>query len=120
MVYKPRKLIILHFGYDPKMRNIDQSPFHGNEGGCAGCNTLALKGAPTVPLVEDHAATRDRWSLNSVTDSCEERVRNKLPGFELMFRFDWDEKAIPVAAVCCHEEPAIQSVRGDGAQRLLS
>ena len=75
VVYKLRKLIILHFGYDPKMRNIDQSPFHGNEAGSAECNTLALKGAPTVPLVEDHAATRDRWSLNSVTYSCEERVR---------------------------------------------
>ena len=92
VVYKIRKLIELHFGYDPKMRNIDQSPFHGNEAGSAECNTLALKGAPTVPVVEDHAATRCRWSLNSVTDSCEERVRSKLPRLELMFRSDGKNK----------------------------
>ena len=51
-------------------------------------NALALKGAPTVPLVENHAATRCRWSVNSVTDSCEEKVRNKLPRLELMIRSD--------------------------------
>ena len=81
-----RKLVILHFGYDPVFRNIDQSPFHGNEAGSAECNTLALKGAPTVPLVENHAATRERWSLNSVTDSSAARVGRQLPGFELMFK----------------------------------
>ena len=44
--------------------------------------------ALTVPLVENHAATRCRWSVNSVTHSCEERGRNKLPRLELMFRSD--------------------------------
>ena len=68
---KLRKLVILTFGYDPVCRNIDQSPFHGNEAGSAECGTLALKGAPTVPLIENHAATRARLSLNSVTDSSE-------------------------------------------------
>ena len=89
---KIRKMIILHHGYDPKMRNIDQSPFHGNEAGSAECNTLALTGAPTVPLIEDHAATRERWSLNSITDSSKERVRKELPGFELMFKFEGKDK----------------------------
>ena len=65
---------------------MDQSPFHGNEAGSAECNTIALKGAPTVPLVENHAATRARWSLNSVTDSSRERISQELPGFELMFK----------------------------------
>ena len=83
-----RTIIDYHHGYDPKMRNIDQSPFHRNEAGSAEYNTLALKGAPTVPLIEDHAATRERWSLNSVTDSCAERVRDELPGFEAMFKFE--------------------------------
>ena len=82
-----RTMIIHHKGYDPKMRNIDQSPFHKNEAGSAECNTLALKGAPTVPLIENHADTRARWSLNSVTDSCKERVATELPGFEVMFKF---------------------------------
>ena len=81
-----RKLIILEFGYDPKFRNVDQSPFHGNEAGSAECNTIALKGCPTVPLIENHAATRERMSLNSVTDSSPERISQELPGFELMFR----------------------------------
>ena len=83
---KLRKLVILTFGYDPRFRNVDQSPFHGNEAGSAACNTIALKGAPTVPLIENHVATRDRVSLNSVTDSSQERISQELPGFELMFR----------------------------------
>ena len=83
---KLRKLVQLTFGYDPKFRNVDQSPFHGNEAGSAECNTIALKGAPTVPLIENHAATRSRWSLNSVTDSSRERIARELPGFELMFK----------------------------------
>ncbi len=69
IVAKLRKLIMLHFGYDPVCRNVDQSPFHMNEAGSAECNTFALKGAPTVPHIENHAATRERWSLNSITDS---------------------------------------------------
>ena len=56
---------LMKFGYDPDMRNIDQSPFHRNEAGSAARNTLALTGAPIVPLIENHAATRERWSLTS-------------------------------------------------------
>ena len=81
-----RKLILLTFGYDPTFRNVDQSPFRGNEAGSAERNAIALKGAPTVPLVENHAATRERWSLNSVTDSSTERISKELPGFELTFK----------------------------------
>ena len=83
---KLRKLVMLTFGYDPRFRNVDQSPFHGNEAGSAACNTIALRGAPTVPLIENHAATRDRVSLNSMTDSSPERISQELPGFELMFK----------------------------------
>ena len=81
-----RKLVLLHFGYDPQMRNVDQSPFHVNEAGSAATNTLVITHAPTVPLIENHASTRERWSLNSVTDSCRERILHKLPGCELMFK----------------------------------
>ena len=95
---KMRVIIKHHHGYEPNVRNADQSPFHENEAGSAECNTLALKGAPTVPLVENHAATRKRWSLNSVTDSCEERVRKKLPGFEMMFKFDGSQKQAELQA----------------------
>ena len=53
-----------------------------NEAGSKEVNSLAFKGAPTVPLIESHAATRERWSFNSVTMSSTERIRRRLPGFE--------------------------------------
>ena len=83
---KVRKYITLAFGYDPRCRNIDQSPFHANEAGSKCLGTVVLKGAPTVPLIENHAATRMRWSLNSVTMSDEDRITARLPGFEVMFQ----------------------------------
>jgi len=85
-VHRVRKLIELQFGYDPNCKNVDQSPFYMNEAGSKETSTLALRGCPTVPLIEDHGGTRERISLNSITDSSEDRVRHKLPGFELMFR----------------------------------
>ena len=93
-----RRLVKLHFGYDPKGRNIDQSPFHGNEAGSVESNTLALKGAFTVPLIENHAATRERWSLNSVTDFSVERVSQRLPGFEVMFKAEGKVKEAKLRA----------------------
>ena len=45
--------------------DIDQTPFHMNEAGSAARHKLALTGAPIVPLIENHAATRERWSLTS-------------------------------------------------------
>ena len=93
-----RRLVQLTFGYDPAFRNIDQSPFHGNEAGSAECNTIVLKGAPTVPLVENHAATRERWSLNSLTDSSAERVSKELPGFELTFKAEGKVKEAKLQA----------------------
>ena len=74
------------------VRNIDQSLFHMHETGSVGSGTIALKGAPIVPLLEDHGETRERISLNSVVDSCEERVMRQLPGFELMFKADGEIK----------------------------
>ncbi|CAK0856984.1 unnamed protein product, partial [Prorocentrum cordatum] len=32
IVSRLRKMVMLHHGYDPEMRNVDQSPFHMNEG----------------------------------------------------------------------------------------
>ena len=45
-----------------------------------------VTGALKVPLKENHAATRDRWSLKVLTDSNKERVKAQLPGFECMFK----------------------------------
>ncbi len=56
----------------PRFRNIDQSPFHKIEAGSQEFGTLAMQNAPTVPLLEGHAATRERISLNSVvTVACD-------------------------------------------------
>ena len=98
IVFKLRLLIKLVFGYDPDAKNVDQSPFHGNEAGSKEISTLALKGAPTVPLIENHAATRERMSLNSITDSSEARVRQQVPGFEIMFRADGKQVEAKLAA----------------------
>ena len=81
VVHSVRQLILLVFGYDPMMRNIDQSPFHKNEAGSVAQNTIVMTGAPTVPLIENHCATRERCSLNSVTDSSEERIKKATARF---------------------------------------
>ena len=87
MIHKLRKFIVLAKGYDPDMRNLDQSPFHMNEAGSHVTGTIAMKGAPVIPLLENHGHTRERWSLNSVTDSSEERINSgQLPGFEAVFK----------------------------------
>ena len=116
---KLRKLIIPTFGYDPKIGNLDQSPFHGNEAGSQECNTIALEGAPTVPLVENHAATRERWTLKSMTDSSRERISQELPGFELMFKAEGKVKEKQNASVRDVERVTVQCIRGGGAQRIL-
>ena len=75
-MHKVRKFVQLAWEYDPDMRNVDQSPHHMNEAGSGATNTIAMRGEPVVRLIEDHAATRERFSLNSVTDSNEERIKN--------------------------------------------
>ena len=53
-----------------------------------------MKGAPMIPRLENRGATRERWSLNSVTDSSKERIESgQLPGFELMFKATGNIKA---------------------------
>ena len=79
--------VSLEFGYDPPFRNVDQCPIHRNEAGSKVYKTISVKNAFKVPLLENHAATRERMSVSSVTDSDEDRIRNEqLPGFEVMFK----------------------------------
>ena len=52
MIYKLRKLVQLAKGYDPKMRNFDQSPFHLNEAGSQVTGSITMKGTPIIPLLE--------------------------------------------------------------------
>ena len=65
---------------------MDQSPFHRDEAGNVSHNTVVMRNAFQVPLLENHSHTRERWSLSTVTDSNKERIEKSLPGFEIMFK----------------------------------
>ena len=91
-IHKLRCWIILEFGYDPDCRNVDQMPLHRNEAGSKCYGTIVLKNQDTVPLIENHASTRERYSLSTVTDSNEDRINSELPGFEIMFKAEGKQK----------------------------
>lgn len=65
------------FGHDPgrHVDNADQKGWFMNSAGAKGRATLEIEGAPEVPLVENHAATRHRLSLMTFTT-------NNLAAFE--------------------------------------
>ena len=75
-VARVRALCLAVHGYDPEIENRNQSPFHRNESGSQNMTTLAVAGrSATVPLVEGHASTRDRWAANLTTFSNEDRLK---------------------------------------------
>ena len=80
-----RKLIILLKGHDPVLENFDQSPFQMNRSGPQGCTTLSIRDCGVVPVKEGHAATRERWTANTMVTSSLSRAK-KIPPLELMFR----------------------------------
>ena len=85
-VARVRALCLVLFGYDPEMENWDQSPFHHNESGSQNVTTLAVAGS-VVPLIEGHAATRERWTANLTTFSNKERLLAEGPPYsEFMFK----------------------------------
>jgi hypothetical protein len=84
-VLRVRKMIICFKGYDPVIENFDQSPFHMNEVGSKGGTTLSIRGCGVVPVKEGHAATRERWTANTMVTSCPKRAK-QIPPLELMFR----------------------------------
>ena len=92
-IHKWRFWVQLEFGYDPHFRNVDQTPLHKNESGSKVYKTISFKNAYSVPLLENHAAARERISVSSVTDSNEHRIRHeRLPGFEVMFKAEGHKK----------------------------
>ncbi len=84
-ILRVRKLIALVHGYDPVVEDFDQSPFHMNESGSRGRGTLTLRGCKGVPLKECHAATRERYTANTMTTSSEARAR-QIPPLEILFK----------------------------------
>ena len=93
-VHKWRYWVFLEFGYDPHFRNVDQMPIHKNESGSKMYRTISAKNGCKVPIHEGHAATRERMSVSTVTDSNEERIlKEKLPGGEVMLKAEGQRKA---------------------------
>ena len=84
-VARVRMAIMLAFGYDPVIENFDQSPFHMNEVGSKNAGSLQIRGCGPVALKEGHAATRERWTANTMATSSVERGR-AIPPLQLMFR----------------------------------
>ena len=75
-------------GLRPRMENWDQSPLRHNETGSEHKPTLAAAGVE-VPLVEQHIATRARWSANLTTFSDHARLTKDGPPYaEHMFKAD--------------------------------
>ena len=88
-----RRWVQLEFGYDPHFRNVDHTPFHRNAAGSKTCKAISAGVSMRVPLIEGHAATRERMSVSTVTDSNEHRIRRgELPGFEVMFKAEGRRK----------------------------
>ena len=51
------------FGHDLPIFGLDQTPLHMNEAGSRKESSLEIQGAPSISLLENHAATRERVSV---------------------------------------------------------
>ncbi len=56
-------------GTELVMFDFDQSPFRMNEAGSDEVRSWAMQGAADVVLKEGRAATRERWTANTMTVS---------------------------------------------------
>ena len=83
-VYRFRAAIKTIFGYDPEIWSFDQKPFHHDESGSKDIKTLDVLGAVEVPLRENHAQTRKRWSATTFCLTNVERAR-QIPFGECLF-----------------------------------
>ena len=85
--FRVRCLAQLAFGFDPLIYGFDQKGLHMNEAGSKNMSTLAIKGALEVPLKENHAATRSRFSLmTSVVSKATAASAPGLPPLEVLFK----------------------------------
>jgi hypothetical protein len=85
--FRLRALALCVLGHDLTMEGIDQKGLHLNELGSKNMPTLCLRGAPEVPLKENHAHTRQRFSLMTTVTSCAERATgDPPPPIEVLFK----------------------------------
>jgi len=84
-LFRIRLFILLSFGYDPLISNLDQTPFHHNETGSQDKAILAVRGA-TVPVVEGKNDVMSRWTATLSTESVFTAVAGgKMPAAEVMY-----------------------------------
>ena len=83
---------------------------------------MTLMGQHTVPLIVNHAATLERWSLNSRMDVVEEQISDdNMPGFEIMFKAEGEQVEAKLQAYVSKKKILGMRViiRGNGAERLI-
>jgi hypothetical protein len=92
-LFRMRYFILLVFGYDPRIENWDQSPFHHNETGAQNKPTLAVRGS-VVPVVEGTSDVKSRWTVNLCTrsdfDAAVAVADGANPAGECMFKAERD------------------------------
>jgi hypothetical protein len=93
-IFRVRQLMARSLGYDPIIENFDQSPFHMNEVGSKATGSLSITGGGSVALVEGHAATRERWSANTMVAS-RSAVAGRFPPLQLMFKAKSGARVLP-------------------------
>ena len=64
-----RALRVEAHGYDPEVENWDQTPYRKNGTGSQNARTPAVAESFELPIVENHSATRERWTGNVRTFS---------------------------------------------------
>ena len=74
-----RELCLLEFGYDPIVEGADQKPMHFNESGSKAAPPLHFKGTRSVPLRENTAETRERFTVFTYVTSSPDRFVSGLP-----------------------------------------
>ena len=85
--FKIRTLFVCIFGHDMEIDGVDQKGIHMNELGSKNIGSLCIKGAPEVPLKENHAATRQRVSLMTWVTSSEARaLQPGGPPLQILFK----------------------------------
>jgi hypothetical protein len=80
-VIRVRRLAQLAVGNDlaTKFYGCDEKPLHFNEGGSKNTRTLEIAGAPAVRLKRNHAASRERVSVMTLTTSDPTMIAEGLP-----------------------------------------
>ena len=84
-MFRVRKYILLAQGYDPVLWNFDETPYYQNAAGAHDKPTLTVQGA-CVSIVENMDKTHSRWTANLSCCSSPERIMQRRPWAEAMFK----------------------------------